>query len=425
MDTCTYVFKKGVKKDTPCGKKCDGLYCKVHSLCEVNKNQFPITDLPQDCLRDIIQLVAKHVMRSNMNAPNNAVKTLMSLSCCNKQFYEMIDNSIWDEAWKAYCTKTKTKIKVNTHLSSKDKLMLYTFTGCQFCKTPRIRKIYEEFQIRCCKECLYARTISSYQLKKEYDIDENKLKNLPYISKDMYTYRVGYYTLYFYQIQDVERKLGKTLQQIAQEKKRKKIKSNIEEVENYLKTLPFDYNYLCQHTNFDKDNLKEPECVQACVYITRAKNIYVKAKIDEWLETKDTIEYTDVLKKSFTLKKLYSSSINTKFDLLDKHWPAIIKDCKIIRFEQNFFVKATENNFTTYQITKVKNTIKYKDILNIALWNDEVWNQLQELLNKTTNNNSAQYTANQIKHIKCSICKNERLFSQQGLEQHCRDKHNM
>jgi len=101
-----------------------------------------------------------------------------------------------------------------------DIMRLLFAKGCMFCGKIRIRKVYEPFNVRCCTDCLYARTISSYDLIANHDVSEQILTrdhdDMPFMSVEKYNpyssvYR--YYTMDFYWRKMIERRVlrGNTL----------------------------------------------------------------------------------------------------------------------------------------------------------------------------------------------------------------------
>lgn len=92
--------------------------------------------------------------------------------------------------------------------------------GCMFCSRSRVRKVYKPFNIRCCTDCLYDQTISSYELDATYNVSDRALtgiyKDIPFMSVEKFNpnssyYR--YYTMNFYWIKTIERVVfrGKSL----------------------------------------------------------------------------------------------------------------------------------------------------------------------------------------------------------------------
>ena len=93
---------------------------------------------------------------------------------------------------------------------------------CMFCSKSRVRKVYKPFNIRCCTDCLYDQTISSYELNATYNVSDHALSHthpysdIPFMSVEKFNpnssyYR--YYTMNFYWIKTIERVVfrGKSL----------------------------------------------------------------------------------------------------------------------------------------------------------------------------------------------------------------------
>ena len=169
-----------------------------------------ILDLPHDVLRLTLENIARETMRVNMSKPQNTIKTLIALESTSKTLHTLINDGIWKLAWTIYAEKYKCEPVDTTN--PKACLLLYTMTGCQFCKIPRIRKVYEEFQVRCCTKCLYKHTISDYKLESLYSITKDMVQDLPSTSKDIWCkYSGEKHTSIFYWISQIENKLGCTL----------------------------------------------------------------------------------------------------------------------------------------------------------------------------------------------------------------------
>lgn len=103
--------------------------------------------------------------------------------------------------------------------------------GCMFCAKKRIRKVYQPFNIRCCIDCLYDRTVSSYALNTLYGVSDRAMmrtfKDIPFMPVEKFNpnssyYR--YYTMHFYWIETVERVIfqGQTLQEVGSRVQRQK-----------------------------------------------------------------------------------------------------------------------------------------------------------------------------------------------------------
>ena len=153
-----------------------------------------ITDLPPDVLDIVLRKISENVTRNNMKKPNTTTKVLALLSSTCKYLHSMIGEGVWEAAWNAYVENVSTPKPIYTpKVSYKENLLLHAHIGCQFCKTPRIRKIYYPFAMRCCTECLYAMTISGWRLKTDFKVPVYKYEHLPHTVVDMYAPRTGSY----------------------------------------------------------------------------------------------------------------------------------------------------------------------------------------------------------------------------------------
>ena len=92
-------------------------------------------------------------------------------------------------------------------------LLLVAGTGCQICGAARVRKVrwgyLEHGQgVRCCKPCLIDRTVSDYRLINDFGLCYHPrrsfiLDEAPHVMTELYSPRIGGYTLNFYWIADV------------------------------------------------------------------------------------------------------------------------------------------------------------------------------------------------------------------------------
>lgn len=100
------------------------------------------------------------------------------------------------------------------------RLSLYTFKGCMMCGAKRIRKVYEAFQMRLCRKCLYDNTIEEYYLKRFYGMQEDSFRHLPHTISEIYirNRRVGLCTLTHYWKETIEQILGRRLRDMDEER---------------------------------------------------------------------------------------------------------------------------------------------------------------------------------------------------------------
>lgn len=132
------------------------------------------------------------------------IKTLVNLNI-NPFFNDYIDKKDWKNLFNLMYNKNITlrkeynKRKNNDNLKNNDYkeiIKLAGFKGCMFCNKKNITKVYWEFKVRCCKDCLYSRTIGEWKFEKY--LDKKHYLHLPYIKKNMYNSLFGYYSIYFF-----------------------------------------------------------------------------------------------------------------------------------------------------------------------------------------------------------------------------------
>lgn len=294
-----------------------------------------LIDLPDDVLRIVVKNISKQVIRKNMSNPQLAIKILSRLASTSKIFNTIIDNETWMNAWETYI-ESHEYLKNLAVENPKASLLLYSMTGCQFCKKPRIRKIYEEFNIRCCQECLYERTISDYRLKNDYLVNTQNL-HLKYIKKDLWARQIGSYTLNFYSIKEVENKLQMSLQEYyivakeikdkndAIERKRRfevnalrhsKFMENLHlEIQNRINSVPFSKEFM---DSFIESYKIEPETSVNKV-INDAILFWNGKELDKFLKKltrKNKLSIIDVRKTNIYNEKIE----NSIFNFTDDDW---------------------------------------------------------------------------------------------------------
>lgn len=251
---CVFLLTRGKNRGSACNAKCSShpTHCRFHEMRAPPQTQdTKLTDMSTD----ILQIILKHL------AEYYDVKLLAKLSATCTYLNGQINHesyTVWQTAWDAFVCDYPVLSTIKSPSSPKEKLKLHWMTGCQFCKAPRIRKVYTEFNVRCCKDCLYVRTISDYQLEKVHLVNLNLLKSLPFTSADLWNRSVGSYRLNFYWTDSVIQLLGRPLkehQAIEQERRDKEAQASAEKkmseflfkLEEYMKTqqtLPFDMAYL-------------------------------------------------------------------------------------------------------------------------------------------------------------------------------------
>ena len=154
----------------------------------------------------------------------------------NSQLQKSLEKDINQHAQLMNICISNKNFSLQDNLIDRSSLLrLFFGKGCMFCQKPRVRKIYQPFNLRSCKECICERTISEYNLKNIYEININDFMtyNFPYQSVDFYNiYNTGnrYLHLRFFWKSSVEKLYtGRPLSEIQQEIREKERKREEEE----------------------------------------------------------------------------------------------------------------------------------------------------------------------------------------------------
>ena len=135
-------------------------------------------------------------------------EALLQLACVNKTFAALLRQPSADVWWEAAWASAKRKRpaaaaeeqKANLALSfkTKDKLRLAGFNGCMLCGAKSIRKVYWEFSIRCCKDCLIEHSLAENTLKHTFKLQPSTFQHLPHREVQMYKPHAGSFTFNTY-----------------------------------------------------------------------------------------------------------------------------------------------------------------------------------------------------------------------------------
>ena len=142
-----------------------------------------------------------------------AARTLMALSCASRKFRDWISaSSSWVDLLRAFAACSTfhardadlgQRLVASGELSAKRALELVAFTGCELCGAKAIRKVHWPFRVRCCRDCLFSRTISAHELRVEYGVASRELQELPKLRAELYRRGLGSYSCDFYWRTDV------------------------------------------------------------------------------------------------------------------------------------------------------------------------------------------------------------------------------
>ena len=394
MAKCTYIFKKGKKV----GQQCDA---KVHlnNLCKTHAKTINTTSF--DLLPcSIVSHIFKYI---------NNVKLFHVLEATNKTFKDIIhQDDIYSKCWEQVSKDTPT------NLSIKKCLELYCNTGCQHCGKSRIRKVYVEYGVRYCTDCLYDHTISDYKLKKEYEIGSlDILKNARQNTTEMYHRKLGNYTATFYWTADVvelvRTHFNCTLEEYRVRFYESNQKENHAKLVEFCKTREISHQDIIKHTNFTKASMYPITHFDS--FRRRALEAMRKIEIVEFFKSfEDYKVYKDDIKQTKYINTLERNSTA----LIDSDWIAIKKEIDSIRYENHYdrFCRSFNNWRTVQQLEYVIDKYVAK-----TYFTDQDKQIIAQLL--------VTHVVKKIADIKCKYCPptSIRLFSAQGLRDHCHHVH--
>ena len=164
MDTCSYIFKRGVNKDKQCGKKTidSSSFCKIHNGRVLELGKLPVLVLSA--------IVDRMIITTDLNESKIVFTKLVALSQSCREYQSIINEDKWKLLYdhvklcqlvirEQYCPE------LFDNMSYKNRLHLLLGTGCQRCDAPYITKIYWPFPIRVCTTCFNSITIRDYELQ--------------------------------------------------------------------------------------------------------------------------------------------------------------------------------------------------------------------------------------------------------------------
>lgn len=325
------------------------------------------------------------------------IPTLFSLSCTNKELRTYINNKDWKQIWLQIIQHKKTavsefekKTNITSDTEYKDIVRLAGFTGCMLCKKQNIRKVWWQFKIRSCTECLYERTIGEWEF--EDKIPKHTYANLPYTTKQMYNKYYRNYTIKFYWKAKIDEILllyppppppptPQTPLPVSPKKEKIKKIPTEREIENQ-KNRKEDIDNIC--------SLNDIILTDAALYSeTYNKNIKISSKLQ---------------KKNFIESKL----------------PEIKREIAAKKEE----IRLREIKIEEQRLENIRLTEEFNERLKIQ---KELYLMTKEDKRKKIANvirNTKKYISNvNHKTNKCELCNNNRLFCINGLSDHKRDAH--
>lgn len=160
-----------------------------------------LMDLPDD----VLNIVVDHFTRIEKD-----IRVFVSLACTSSFFYNLLNKE--EQFEKLLKNQSNKNINYSDKkLLYKHIIRLYYYTGCEFCKIKGVIKVYVEFGVRCCINCLYERTINEYYLVNDYFVSEDILNQNRCREIDSYHYKFGAHTSKYFWKADFEKYLHKKL----------------------------------------------------------------------------------------------------------------------------------------------------------------------------------------------------------------------
>ena len=322
------------------------------------------------------------------------IPSLLKLSDVNKNIRTYINNKDWKQIWLQIIQNKKTALsefekKTTLTIDSdyKEIVRLAGFTGCMLCNKKNIRKVWWQFKIRSCTECLYERTIGEWEF--EDKIPKDTYKDLPYTTKQMYNKYYRNYTIKFYWKPKIEELLllyppqppAPSSPPMPPKQKRIKKEPTTQELENQTIRIE-EINNICLLNNIVLNDAKSYS-------ETYNKNIKITSKLQ---------------KKNFIDSKIPEITR----EIADKK--------EEIRLRE---IKLEEQRLENIRLTEQFNErVKIQKELYLMTKEDKRKKIANIMKNKPTNNRVICNKTN-----KCEVCNNNRLFCIQGLYDHKRDAH--
>lgn len=325
------------------------------------------------------------------------IPTLFSF-IVNKDFTQYINEKDWKRIWlhisnnKKYALNEFEKKTTNTRDNEyKMVVKLAGFTGCMICNKTNIRKVWWEFKLRCCVDCLSEKTIGEWEFEKK--IPKEAYSHLSYSSKQMYNRYFGNYIIKFY--------WKKTINELL---------------------LLYPPNPVTLHNTITIKPIKSPKIKKIPTELEIEKQKQRKIDIDNiCLSNNILLEDASIMSKTYKENIMKMSNIQNK-NFIDTKIPEIKKEIEFIKAREREKMELLEK-------IEIEQMNRKKEIIEKQKMQNELWLMYKEdtkkgLMNKTTNRNKKPVVMFHIKNLHCDLCeKSNRQFSLLGLKDHQKDFH--
>jgi hypothetical protein len=159
---------------------------------EVDTN--PFSRLPELLVRQILSYVD-----SDTVPPRERFVTMFGLQACDRWFRDAVRAIVFEPAkvtWKKV-VQTRPAVARDSQKNCKGIRrhpyvlnVLAGKLGCMVCNDPLVRKVYWEYNVRCCQYCLFQNTIAGHYLEHDYEFGPNEMRALQ--KRTVELYRTGY-----------------------------------------------------------------------------------------------------------------------------------------------------------------------------------------------------------------------------------------
>jgi len=415
---CAYVFGRGKNA----GKTCTA-NATIENFCK--RHYRGTADVLPQQVYDTI--VSKLFSCSDIDGKHARLACVLEQTC--KAFATAITNN--DIFQKLKFSLVPRNIDLPSDLTTKQQIQLYARNGCQICDKSRIRKVYEEYGVRCCEECLQSHTLSDYVLKTKY-----KIKDLNIFTKakkrrvEMYNPYGGAwrknYTLTFYWKEDVE-EIVSAMYNCSLDELVKEIRAKTKQHNMTLMTRILSHNSYVTVEDIEKrtpffsvSTEEEMKAHNVHKYVTQAKE---KKRLEEIQTAFDSFGLNQHEIPSRIIKKSngYACLLANYSPITKEQIDCILEEVRTIQYEE-YFSRFSANFGESFRFVKnSKLVIERKN--KCEIFTEEDKNTIQHTIQKMIAERTNAYISFDGLYYRCNICDNKRTFCQEGVRQHCRDKH--
>lgn len=325
------------------------------------------------------------------------IETMFSMYI-NKDLKKYIDEKNWKMIWVQMCQNKKSilnefekKTTPTTDIEYKNIVKLAGFTGCMVCSKKNIRKVWWEFNIRCCIDCLTTKTIGEWEFEKK--LPKETYSHLPYNTKPMYNRYFGNYIIKFYW------------------------KKNIDDLLLLYPPIPLPAPNIINHIKVKSEKIKKLPTEEEVENQKLRKIDIDKVCILNDIELTEASIMSDTYKKNIVIMAKLQ-----KKNFIDTKIPEIKKEIEMVKERELERLEILEK-MRLKQI-QIKNEILEKQRIENENWFMYKEDKQKYFTNKIKKHNKLNLLSFNQKNLNCELCENSnRKFCLLGLKQHQKDIH--